>query len=388
MKSSDIVISGKVIDLKSKIGIPGLKIEAREKIRLRDVFLNHQMTGERGEFQMEIRENKIIKKIVDQNPDLYFNIFFNDEIIHTTRDQKWKDYGSPAKELIISIDWQSEQKYSISGRVKTEKNIPAPGFMVRAYDIKIGKQLYLGEAITDDKGQYNIDYSHIIFKYPKGQAIDLQTKVFKNAMTKVELGKSNIILNAKRSEWINLTIPANAYRGASEFEQMEKEIIKLIKPAAYSKLKEKDIDYMSVKLNISTIRLEHYFHAWKLSNEANEFKQIQGIPTAIFYGVFKDDEFPNLEALVQKEKKSLSRNLHIAVNSNRIPKKLESQIYVYVDTLKDLAVLLALKGSKNTDLYSIKGLLRFWKIFLKNLKIRLFTLLFFSLPVLRVVLKN
>src|SRR4030095_857301 len=69
-------------------------------------------------------------------------------------------------------------RYSISGTVRNQYQLPMNGAMVRAFDKDIRSEQSLGEASTNEQGFYQIYYSQENFAYTDKRAADVLLRLY------------------------------------------------------------------------------------------------------------------------------------------------------------------------------------------------------------------
>ncbi len=362
-------IHGKIVDSKIKKGLSDLRVEAWGKIRKPDARggVEHRTLGsavtKNGDFSISL-DQPLLDRLTEWKSSgrIYFKIFHDDKEIHITKEDPFSNYVDPTKVVTIQIDWELQQRYMVSGYIRTTDGAPIRKISVKAFDRKLQKITPLGEATTDDSGYYKIDYTDKLDSSQKSQTIDLfiQAKLPEQE----QLYKSEVIFNAPAEAEVNLNIlteevPRHLYFGPSEFEKHDAAISELIKDHDVVMLEKDDIEYVAVKLKLSLAKVERYIHALRLDADATQYKETHAIPTAIFYGVIDDGHMPELASLVSQSRQNIKQSLQQAAQSNVIPIKFEDeeQILTFVDTLKEIAVVIAEKDTIEPEAYSVKNIL-------------------------------
>lgn len=359
MPNKNYTIQGKVVDRKTKKGVPGLMIEAWDKDLIVNDLVGEMVADDQGKFRMEFTSDRFQELFQDRRPDLFFKIFFNKKEIHSTADNVIWNYETADKEIIIKIDFiplpseKVENKFTVSGTVRTTENIAVPGLLVEAFDKKIGQTTSLGKEKTDEAGRYLIDYAKKAAKVLKKGSADLFVQVKKGRKV---LAKSDLLVNAPSEANINLTVPEAIYRGPSEYEQLDKTISGLVNCNNIGQLKDEDIEYIIDKLKLEPAKVNRYLHAQKLVLTTGEYTTDQNIPPEIFYGILGDDSLPDLETLVRQSAEGLEQSLQKAVETKSISLFQKEKVDEYVTALKEIAVEIAEREPDDPDAYSIKRL--------------------------------
>ena len=359
MADKKFTIRGRITDSKTKKGIPGLRVEGWDKDLICDDLVGSTLTDAQGAFKMEFTSAHFQELFLDRKPDLFFKIFFNSKEIHSTADKVIWNYDNADKEIQIEIDFfvlppeKEEEKFTVSGTVRTTENIAVPGLLVAAFDQKIGQTTSLGKEKTDEAGRYLIDYTKKAAKVLENGNADLFVQVKKGRKV---LAKSDLLVNAPKEAIINLTVPAAVFRGPSEYEKLADAISGLIQVDDIAQLQDEDIAYIIAKLKLEPAKVNRYLHAQKLVVAAREYGSDFDIPPEIFYGILSDDSLPDLENLVGQSAEGLKQTLEKAVEIKTISLYKDEEIDGYVVILKEIAVEIAERGPDDPDAFSIKRL--------------------------------
>lgn len=162
----------------------------------------------------------------------------------------------------------------VHGIVSNRNNKSLSGLLVRAFDRDMRSEDFLGEALTDAKGKYSIEYSAEQYKRAEKQTADLCMKVFgrDGKIPLYETEMERIVFNASEYEEINIVISAEIKPEENEFDAIMREISGLIEDVAMAKLQEnaehRDITFLSNEAGIRAEKLEHLVVAHRLSVES------------------------------------------------------------------------------------------------------------------------
>jgi hypothetical protein len=96
-------IGGQLLN-KQHSPLAGLRIEAWDSDLFFDDFVGEATTDEDGSFQITFTENRFKELFFDRKPDLYFKIFADGKLIHSTEDSVLWNIDRQQEEVVIIID--------------------------------------------------------------------------------------------------------------------------------------------------------------------------------------------------------------------------------------------------------------------------------------------
>jgi hypothetical protein len=208
---------------------------------------------------------------------------------------------------------QNQSKYIVRGTVTDRNNRKLSGLLVKAFDRDMRSEMLLGEASTNAKGEYRIEYSAEQFKAAEQQTADLCMKVYtaKSNELLYETDIEQIVFNASPSEEINIVIQEEIKSKDNEFDAVLGVISVLIGELTLAQLQEteehRDITFLSRESGISVEKLEHQVIARRLFDESK-------IDIAFFYALLRKNTLLKLDIT-----KSLQTRLFIDINTEVTP---------------------------------------------------------------------
>jgi len=123
------------------------------------------------------------------------------------------------------------QKYSVSGRVTTSAGHPVRGALVKAFDRdlpSLNRDEYLGEAVTNAEGAYEISFTDEQFRRREVGGPDVYVQALDRSG--VPLGKSKNIQNPGHQIRLDLTVAEPKVVPGSEYETLTATLAPLIDP--------------------------------------------------------------------------------------------------------------------------------------------------------------
>src|SRR6185369_12050787 len=130
-------VSGRVIDLASRRGVAGLRVEAWDKDLIIDELVGSAVTDEQGTFHIKFDESYFKELFLDRRPDLYFKVFSAGALIKNTEDSVLWNVETEETEVTIEVDAPVAEKAKsliVRGQVRQADGRVLIGGIVRAFD--------------------------------------------------------------------------------------------------------------------------------------------------------------------------------------------------------------------------------------------------------------
>jgi hypothetical protein len=169
------------------------------------------------------------------------------------------------------LELDNQPKTSIvRGQLSQPDGSPLSGIKVRAYNKGLRSEQLLGEAVTDDNGNYKIEHAFV--------SADLILRAF--GPEGEELAMSDVKFHAGPEETLDLRVPRQLRRSPSEFERLSKDLephLKEIKVAGIemptlvhklSDLKREEIEILAGKMGEERQKIEQMASAAKMQMKA------------------------------------------------------------------------------------------------------------------------
>ena len=121
----------------------------------------------------------------------------------------------------------AENSYWVKGIILKANRMSFEGLTVRAFDKDLRIEEMLGEAVTDEKGYYEIGYTVQKSGESESNSADIFVSVFDPAGKL--LSTSDIFFNAPAEQTINLTIFPGNEGQSSEWENIDAQLLPLLK---------------------------------------------------------------------------------------------------------------------------------------------------------------
>ncbi len=180
----------------------------------------------------------------------------------------------------------SQKQNVVYGTILVPNTRPLSNLVVKAYDKNMRSYEFLGEAVSDNKGQYKITWYHSQLKGRNRKGADIAIKVFSKTKG-IELYKTpmdEVRFNASSMEEINAVITGGVARDTVEFDFLVNEISYLSERVSIPKLQEsrehQDITFLSKELEEPKEKIEHVVVSYRLSKRTK-------VEPGFFYALFR-----------------------------------------------------------------------------------------------------
>ncbi len=158
--------NGRVIDRKSQSGIAGLRVEAWDKDLIFDDFVCSALTDKNGDFLISFDESHFREIFFDREPDLFFKIFRQDELIAQTRDSILWNLSDSIKSIVIEIDVNPKDadpdakqlKNTVQGYITGLEGRPLAAAGITIWRQLMRSRSLLADGLTSYEGHYCLSY--------------------------------------------------------------------------------------------------------------------------------------------------------------------------------------------------------------------------------------
>ncbi len=313
MIRNQIRIKGKIIDQKTKEGIPSLLVEAWDKDLILNDLLGSAITNHQGEFNIKLDGNYYREMFLEGNPDIFFKIYYRGKLIQSTENSILWNANRPELSILIDIDDPRyddfvDSDYTLRGRVVHPDGTPATGFTISTFYEDLDDEKLIGKVSIKRNGEYLIKFSSEALSLPDKKP-DLILKLF-NSEGK-EITPPYRINNALKVEVANLVVGNEPYRGLTEFKRLKKQINPFLKDKDLAELTQKSANYLSNKTGVNPMFIAYLI-------KGNHLEKQTEIPAEVFYGLFRQKLPTSFPALVTQDAKIIKRALKNAIKDNII----------------------------------------------------------------------
>lgn len=213
----------------------------------------------------------------------------------------------------------------VHGTVRHATGFPLAGLTARAFDRDMRAEVLLGQAVTDEDGNYQITYDAGQL-HPGKTSADLVIRVLEPDTTAEgqgneggeELVVSGIVFNAAPQQTIDIEIGSRKFL-ASEYERYLAELAPLMKEALLQELIDEDLSFLHGKTGIPHAHLDDLRMDAQLSFQ-------HGLPPGAVYGLLRQELPSTLQRLSAEGHVRLREAFTTSLAHHLIPAKLAAQL--------------------------------------------------------------
>ena len=241
-----------------------------------------------------------------------------------------------------NIMTKTPEYFIVRGQI-TQDGKPFMGAIVRAYDKDLRREEWLGEAVTDGAGNYEISYTYEHYVSAEQANADLFLRVL--GTDENLIGTSNIVFNASSVQEINYDVSTDK---KSEWEQLNEVLLPLLKeqkrsdykPAVLyenlppAELLPADIQFLAGDTSMSEQTIQKWSRAYAAAIEQSD------IPAEVFYAWFSNGLPEKLSDLWKLSIEQLMGVLKQAIANGIVPASLEAsleKLQAKIQRIKDVA---------------------------------------------------
>jgi hypothetical protein len=115
MPTNKVNVTGRVLDSRTHAGLKGLSVEAWDKDLLISDLLGQAVTGEQGDFQIQVKQEYSKEIFLDRRPDLFFKIFSGDRLLKSTEEEVLWNVEDDEIEVLIELQSDEADKANEGG---------------------------------------------------------------------------------------------------------------------------------------------------------------------------------------------------------------------------------------------------------------------------------
>ncbi len=286
-----------------------------------------------GEFLVPLEASLWTDRPSGQTLSVSFQVSQNGQPLAT--DTRIPDLQPQDQSITVRVtvpNVEPEGTFIVQGTVSSTDGSALPDALVRAFDRDMRHEEFLGAQATKAQGFYQISYTPGQFRRAEKGSADLVVRVYRQtdataSVNLVEVAASEILFNAPPVATIDVTVPAAAYRGPSEWERHHATILPLRETVEVAALTDEDLEFLSRETEIT---IEHLRH---LRQDA-QWAEAHDVADAVFYGLLRQGLPTELRSLLAEP----PSRLRAALAENLIPQALADDLDGILERLLELAV--------------------------------------------------
>ena len=252
-------------------------------------------------------------------------------------------------------------EWQVHGEVRWTDGDLATDITVSAFDRDLRHEEFLGTAITDPTGHYEIKYTTKEFRQTEKKTADLIFRLSNREGAPLtlsaiifddqQLDPPIVIFNVPSEAQIDLIVEP-IERGLSEYERYISELAPVLEDIPLAELTETDISFLSGETGINPENITFLTEATKLSQET-------ALPAGIFYGLIRLTLVTYLPDLLDQNPSVQRSALESSLKDNIIPARLREEIEMVLARLLEMRVQKSFKEPRISDKPLLGNLLEF-----------------------------
>lgn len=220
------------------------------------------------------------------------------------------------------------RRRSLFGRVTTSGVRPLGGSVVRAFDQNLDGPRTLGEAVTDDDGRFQIDYTIEQLGRADKVAADLLVRVFASESAAEALTEKPVLFHAEAVQLVHLVVPdgtAEMSAGDSEPERLLRRVLPILAGKALEELRaDVDVAFVAESTGMPESQLRALAASAALAAEARTLTNgvddaAEAITVPLLYGWVLDHPAGGLDDLLAGTPEAVALRLRSAALDGGVP---------------------------------------------------------------------
>jgi hypothetical protein len=266
--------------------------------------------------------------------------------------------AKPLEVVELEVPSFAPTTYEVKGKVSSRVSASIGGLLVKIVDKTLEREVFLGQAFTNENGEYQVSFTDARLRQNGKSQPDLQTKVFRNDNL---LATSAVYYNAKKREVLNVLLKDEA---VSALQSEHETLISVITNQFNGSLKDlketnerQDITYLANKTGwdaraVAIAALADQFSA----RTTNTQGQVQIAPP-FFYALFRAGVPANENTLYQLDAETTETVWQKAIDQGVIPANLKDQLPQVKERFQALSAEQMLTSPAMVGVSSLKDIL-------------------------------
>lgn len=282
-------VTGQILNAQTGFGLINARVELWADFGDTPVLIAAGGVRAGGVFAMTI-DDGLHTRVKEGPGQARFRVSLDGQAVRLEEPALWHAEG-PDRGLVLRAHLDRdgadpERPRVVLGRVTIGPDqIPAPGLIVRAFDVDLRQRQPLGEARTDDKGRFEIRYSIADFARAEKTHADIALEVLaEDGKVLHDLGFDGIAFNAGARLERQIHLDQMPERAGSEYAELRAMLAPLLGDLNLVELQDdaehQDLDFLAAECGVPKQHLTYLVLAERMNG------LVRGTSEA-FYGVFR-----------------------------------------------------------------------------------------------------
>ncbi len=352
--------------LSTTIPVAHLRVEAWDAEGVCPDLIDIALTDSRGRFEMRIDGEALAELLPRRRPTLAFRVFDGPQLFELAHRVTWQasSQSTRLQILLAAKEPANPQQLEpaplvVRGTVHEADGDPAAGLVVRAFDRNLGREGFvdteIGNALTDEDGQYEIRYS-----MPPGTRIkpDLVVRVsaptlmldlprtdrFTSELRSLPpaeptppkpLAESPLLRNPLATAQVDLAVGGVEVPRRSEYRH----ILRRLKPILEKgEIEITDLDHDGIEFAAETKQIDPEHIRFARQAALLERKAGSAVQAEVFYGLLRMGHEGSLAGLAESPLRVYRKRLEDAIERNVVSASFEARLDNVLASLQRLMV--------------------------------------------------
>jgi Tc toxin complex TcA C-terminal TcB-binding domain/Neuraminidase-like domain len=320
-------ICGRVVQERTGHPMPAHRVEVWTHELALGGMLGTSETVADGAFAVEIPNLVTAALLRILGAKAFFKVFKGSVQVATTG-FLWRA-RRPDEDVLIELGAPAPPPvpFAVRGRVRETDGTAPATTTVRAFDKDLRSEEILGEARTDEDGDYVITYGPERFRRAEKLRADLVVRAYDPGGRVT--AESGVVFNAPENAAVHLVLGVGSIAGPSEYEQLVAGLEPALDGVALQDLTEDDIAFLAGEAGADPERIRALRAAHRSRIESE-------VAAAVFYGFEREGVGADLSIALGAPEAAWRTALEKALDDNVIPAGLRPQLEIIIGRLRAL----------------------------------------------------